>query len=165
MRHSQIERKYREALNSEFERLRRVVPTLSQRDSSNLTDSPKPRKATVVASAIDYINMIKAERDRLLEENELLRGMRPRDVGAAANPKNYGPDKAMQNSALSATGAATEETTPNCISCGLPTYKLIVRHPNPKGNAGRPYYKCGHCGKFHGFADMPGIDPANPLRL
>jgi hypothetical protein len=60
-------------LNSELERLRRAVPTLPQRDSSDLAGPPKPSKAIVLASAIDYIKAIKAERDKLLEENERLR--------------------------------------------------------------------------------------------
>ncbi|KAF2470682.1 uncharacterized protein BDR25DRAFT_164996, partial [Lindgomyces ingoldianus] len=66
--HNQVERKYREGLNSELERLRRAVPTLPQRDSSDLTGPPKPSKATVLASAIDYIKKIERERDLLLEE-------------------------------------------------------------------------------------------------
>ncbi|KAF2188530.1 hypothetical protein K469DRAFT_514864, partial [Zopfia rhizophila CBS 207.26] len=75
--HNQVERKYREGLNSELERLRRAVPTLPQRDSDNLTGHSKLRKATVLASAIDYIKKIERERDSLLEENERLRGIRP----------------------------------------------------------------------------------------
>ncbi|KAF2497699.1 hypothetical protein BU16DRAFT_441345, partial [Lophium mytilinum] len=71
--HNQVERKYREGLNSELERLRRAVPTLPQRDSSDLTGPPKPSKATVLASAIDYIKFMEAEHERLAEENERLR--------------------------------------------------------------------------------------------
>jgi len=75
--HNQVERKYREGLNSELERLRRAVPTLPQRDSSDLTGPPKPSKATVLASAIDYIKFMEAEHERLAEENERLRGICP----------------------------------------------------------------------------------------
>jgi hypothetical protein len=75
--HNQVERKYREGLNSELERLRRAVPTLPQRDSADLTGPPKPSKATVLASAIDYIKFMEAEHERLAEENERLRGIRP----------------------------------------------------------------------------------------
>ena len=82
--HNQVERKYREGLNAELERLRRAVPTLPQRDSTDLTSPPKPSKATVLASAIDYIKSIEAERDRLREENESLRGLRPSTVVRSA---------------------------------------------------------------------------------
>lgn len=75
--HNQVERKYREGLNSELERLRRAVPTLIQRDPRDLTSPPKPSKATILASAIDYIKKIEQERDILRDENEKLRGMRP----------------------------------------------------------------------------------------
>jgi len=78
--HNQVERKYREGLNSELERLRRAVPTLLQQNSSDLTGPLKPSKAMVLASAIDYIKAIKAERDKLLEENEYLRNMRSSNV-------------------------------------------------------------------------------------
>ena len=78
--HNQVERKYRESLNAELERLRRVVPTLPQGDSTDLTSPPKPTKATILASAINYIKLIEAERDRLQEENKFLRGMRPSSV-------------------------------------------------------------------------------------
>ncbi|OCK77138.1 hypothetical protein K432DRAFT_359152 [Lepidopterella palustris CBS 459.81] len=84
--HNQVERKYREGLNSELERLRRAVPTLPQRDSGDLTGPPKPSKATVLASAIDYIKFMETERERLAEENERLRGMRPmRGNGVGGN--------------------------------------------------------------------------------
>lgn len=74
--HNQVERKYREGLNSELERLRRAVPTLTQRDPQDLTGPPKPSKATILASAIEYIEKLERERDALCEENEKLRGMR-----------------------------------------------------------------------------------------
>lgn len=98
--HNQIERKYREGLNSELERLRLAVPTLPQRDSSDLAGPPKPSKATVLASAIDYIKAIETERDRLLEENEGLRGMRPSNIQAAGKLRNYGRNNARSNSAV-----------------------------------------------------------------
>ncbi|KAF2263202.1 hypothetical protein CC78DRAFT_288130 [Lojkania enalia] len=74
--HNQVERKYREGLNAELERLRRAVPSLIQCDSSDITAPPKPSKATILASAIDYIKKIEHERDMLLEENEGLRNIR-----------------------------------------------------------------------------------------
>lgn len=71
--HNQVERKYREGLNSELERLRRAVPTLPQpRDTQDLSGPPKPSKATVLASAIDYIKYLEEEQQRLTAENEAL---------------------------------------------------------------------------------------------
>ncbi len=51
---------------------------------------------------------------------------------------------------------------PDCIRCGRPTNLRYTRHSNRTGNAGRPYYKCMPCGKFHCFADQRGNDPTNP---
>ncbi|KAF2732021.1 hypothetical protein EJ04DRAFT_344704 [Polyplosphaeria fusca] len=75
--HNQVERKYREGLNAELERLRKAVPTLIQGDGQDVTDAPKPSKATIMASAIDYIKKVEAERDSLRTENDYLRGVRP----------------------------------------------------------------------------------------
>ncbi|KAK1994447.1 hypothetical protein LX36DRAFT_541431, partial [Colletotrichum falcatum] len=52
---------------------------------------------------------------------------------------------------------------PACLGCGALTWLQIVRASNPKGNAGRPYYKCPQCGKFSCFADHRGCHPNNPL--
>jgi hypothetical protein len=51
---------------------------------------------------------------------------------------------------------------PDCILCGKPTRRRIARVLNPNGNAGRPYYKCIPCDKFHCFCDSRGNDPTNP---
>jgi len=100
--HNQVERKYREGLNAELERLRRAVPTLPQRDTGELTGPPKPSKATVLASAIDYIKYMEGERERLAEENERLRGMRGvSSRGVNSNKlRNYGwkPNRSNTNS-------------------------------------------------------------------
>lgn len=71
--HNQVERKYREGLNSELERLRRAVPTLPQSDEANVMGQPKPSKAMVLAGAIDYIKRIERERDAALDELDRLR--------------------------------------------------------------------------------------------
>lgn len=71
--HNQVERKYREGLNAELERLRRAVPTLPQSDEAGAMGQPKPSKAMVLASAIEYIRKIEAERDALKAENERFR--------------------------------------------------------------------------------------------
>lgn len=71
--HNQVERKYREGLNAELERLRRAVPSLPQSDEAGAMGQPKPSKAMVLASAIEYIRKIETERDVLKAENEKLR--------------------------------------------------------------------------------------------
>ncbi|KAF2816689.1 uncharacterized protein BDZ99DRAFT_566487 [Mytilinidion resinicola] len=81
--HNQVEHKYREGINAELERLRGTVPTLPQRDSSDLNGPPRPSKATVLANAIDYIQFLEAECGRLTDDNERLRGpahCRPRRI-------------------------------------------------------------------------------------
>ncbi|PVH91274.1 hypothetical protein DM02DRAFT_664167 [Periconia macrospinosa] len=71
--HNQVERKYREGLNAELERLRRAVPTLPQGHEGVAMGQAKPGKAMVLAGAIDYIKKIEQERDMLAAE---LDGMR-----------------------------------------------------------------------------------------
>ena len=71
--HNQVERKYREGLNSELERLRKAVPTLRQSDGAGAIGQPKPSKATILSSAIEYIQTIEKERDALKQELEQLR--------------------------------------------------------------------------------------------
>lgn len=74
--HNQVERKYREGLNSELEKLREAVPTLrrSAQDGALAgTAQPKPSKAMVLSSAIEYIHQVESERDALLAEVERLR--------------------------------------------------------------------------------------------
>lgn len=73
--HNQVERKYREGLNSNLERLRRAVPTLPQSEDSGVMGQPKRSKATVLTGAIDYIKKTEKERDMYREENERLRGL------------------------------------------------------------------------------------------
>lgn len=71
--HNQVERKYREGLNAELERLRQAVPTLLQSEEGGVIGQPKPSKAMVLASAIDYVKKIENERDMYRDENERLR--------------------------------------------------------------------------------------------
>lgn len=52
---------------------------------------------------------------------------------------------------------------PECIICHKLTSRLITRSSNRKGNAGRPFYKCIPCNKFHCFDDIRGNDSRNPL--
>ena len=72
--HNEVEKKYRETLNHEMERLRLNVPTLPQPNGSSLLGPPKPSKATVLAAAVQYIKELEAENVRLVSENNGLRG-------------------------------------------------------------------------------------------
>ncbi|KAF1923097.1 uncharacterized protein M421DRAFT_426204 [Didymella exigua CBS 183.55] len=72
--HVQVERKYREGLNSGLERLRRAVPTLLQRGDGAVMGQPKLSKAMVLSCAVAYIAKIEHERDGLREGNEQLGG-------------------------------------------------------------------------------------------
>ena len=71
--HSQVERKYRRALSAELERLRETIPHLVQVDTQSEYGSGKPSKATILASAIDYIKRIERDCQNLRSENALLR--------------------------------------------------------------------------------------------
>lgn len=83
MPHHQVERKYRETINTQLEALRRVVPSLQQpspgncNDDADIEDLPlppaKPSKAVVLASATAHIKQVEKERRRLAEENQFLR--------------------------------------------------------------------------------------------
>jgi hypothetical protein len=72
--HKQVERKYREGLNIEFERLRRAIPTLPQNVDSNIIGVAKPSKGMVLGAAIEYISRIEKERDDALDEVQRLGG-------------------------------------------------------------------------------------------
>jgi hypothetical protein len=71
--HNQVERKYREGLDLELERLRRAVPTLPQSGEDGVMGQPKPSKAIVLTAAIDYIKRIEKERDALWGEIERIK--------------------------------------------------------------------------------------------
>lgn len=78
-------------------------------------------------------------------------------LSAAANSsqKNIG----LHVSAVLAPGPVV---APICILCRAPITRQITRTSNRNGNAGRPYYKCIPCNKFHCFDDRRGNDPTNP---
>ncbi|KNG52313.1 hypothetical protein TW65_00784 [Stemphylium lycopersici] len=73
MPHTEVERKYREKLNAELERLRKAVPVLPQSDASDV-GAVKPSKSMVLAVAIDYIKELERQRDIAVEEVERLGG-------------------------------------------------------------------------------------------
>ncbi|EUC50096.1 hypothetical protein COCMIDRAFT_1277 [Bipolaris oryzae ATCC 44560] len=74
MPHTEVERKYREKLNAELERLRKAVPLLPQSDASSESGGVKPSKSMVLAVAIDYIKELERQRDLAVEEVERLGG-------------------------------------------------------------------------------------------
>ncbi len=79
--HNQVERKYRESLNSQLDNLRKAVPALQQ--PQNMCDSnpdiedvnmpSKPSKAVILASATAYIKQMEQEKKMLLAQIMLLR--------------------------------------------------------------------------------------------
>jgi hypothetical protein len=72
--HNQVERKYREGLNLELERLRRTVPTLPQCTGGRAVGQPQLSKAMMLVGPIEHIKTIEGQRDALIVENERLRG-------------------------------------------------------------------------------------------
>jgi hypothetical protein len=77
--HNQVERKYREGINSEMERLRRAIPVTARLENGSSPSaisaigSPKASKAMVLVCAIEYIHKVERQRDLLLRENRELR--------------------------------------------------------------------------------------------
>jgi len=77
--HNQVERKYREGLNTELEKLRLALPATRWEMSSGCGSGVKASKAVVLACAVAYIRDLEQERDLLRRENEMLKsgkGMR-----------------------------------------------------------------------------------------
>ena len=81
--HNQVERKYREGINSQLEALRQSLPSLQRFPSSissegvdeaNANNPPlaRPSKATILATATAYIKQIEGEKQRLADENRML---------------------------------------------------------------------------------------------
>jgi Helix-loop-helix DNA-binding domain len=62
--HNLVERKYRDGLNAELNRLRLVLP--------HIGSIRQPTKAQILASAANYIEELKETCDRLQNENETL---------------------------------------------------------------------------------------------
>jgi len=74
--HNQVERKYREGINQEMERLRHALPSLAAGGPAGAVDNaggPRASKATVLANATEYIMTLEEELRALLAENEALR--------------------------------------------------------------------------------------------
>lgn len=72
--HTEVERKYREKLNTELDRLRRAVPCLLQNDAANSVGAAKISKSVVLAVAIDYIKELERQRDMAVDEVKRLGG-------------------------------------------------------------------------------------------
>jgi hypothetical protein len=75
--HNLVERKYRNTLNAEMERLRSAIPHMARISSGGDTEASggggvKLSKANVLASAVEYIQSMEAECDRLKRRNNEL---------------------------------------------------------------------------------------------
>jgi len=73
MAHNLVEKRYRNTINSEMERLRRMVPQIVTIDAQTPDGRAKASKATVLSSAVRYIQDLESDRHRLARENEELR--------------------------------------------------------------------------------------------
>jgi hypothetical protein len=77
--HHQVERKYRDSLNTQLETLKRVVPSLQQQrvcdgaDIEDISAPSKPSKAVILSSATAYIKQVERDKKSLLDQNRLLR--------------------------------------------------------------------------------------------
>lgn len=72
--HTEVERKYREKLNAEIERLRRAVPVLPQSSTADVMNLSKPSKGMVLAVAFEYIKELESQGDAAVREIERLGG-------------------------------------------------------------------------------------------
>ncbi|KAF1997277.1 hypothetical protein P154DRAFT_292564 [Amniculicola lignicola CBS 123094] len=71
--HNLVERRYREGINSQLEKLRRVIPTLPRSQEESAVGHSRPSKAIVLAAAIEYITETVVERRMLAAEIERLK--------------------------------------------------------------------------------------------
>ena len=80
--HCQVERKYRENLNTKFETLRRAIPSMQSPgdnpsmegpDLEDLGGSSKPRKADVLSNATDYVKQMEEKNRAMVDEIDFLR--------------------------------------------------------------------------------------------
>jgi hypothetical protein len=78
--HNQVERKYRESLNTQLDSLLRVVPSLQPNQPScegaDIEDLPapaRPSKAIILASATAYIKQMEKDKKKVEDENMLLK--------------------------------------------------------------------------------------------
>jgi hypothetical protein len=71
--HNLVEKRYRNTINSEMERLRQMIPQIVTIDSQTPDGRAKASKATVLSSAVRYIQNLERDRHRLATENQELR--------------------------------------------------------------------------------------------
>jgi hypothetical protein len=71
--HAEVERKYRDALNDEFENLRQSIPHIAKLDDQVKGNRSKTSKAVVLSTAVSYINRLEANVEKLKEEQFALR--------------------------------------------------------------------------------------------
>jgi hypothetical protein len=68
MSHNLVERKYRDTLNAELDRLRQAIPTIRVLESDTAAGRPRPSKAIVLSAATHYIKRLEAQIEELKEE-------------------------------------------------------------------------------------------------
>jgi hypothetical protein len=80
--HNEIEKKYRESINTHLEALKNSVPAFQQTpsqciqgkgDIEDLAAAPKPSKSIILASAVAHIKKIEREKKQFEQERNLLR--------------------------------------------------------------------------------------------
>jgi hypothetical protein len=80
--HNEIERKYRESINTHLEALKNSLPAFQQPqnqciqgkgDIEDLAATPKPSKSIILASAVAHIKKIEKEKKQVEQERNLLR--------------------------------------------------------------------------------------------
>ncbi|MCJ1246671.1 hypothetical protein MMC30_003880 [Trapelia coarctata] len=81
--HCQVERKYRENLNTKFEILRRTIPSMQPPisnkqlcdggDVEDVDNVVKPRKADILSSATDYVKQLEERNSKMGSEIQFLR--------------------------------------------------------------------------------------------
>ena len=81
--HNEIEKKYRESINTHLEALKNSIPAFQQSknaqcmhgkgDIEDLAAAPKPSKSIILASAVAHIKKIEKEKRQLEQERNLLR--------------------------------------------------------------------------------------------
>jgi hypothetical protein len=80
--HNEIEKKYRESINTHLEALKNSIPAFQSKSSDclhgkgdieDLAAAPKPSKSIILASAVAHIKKVEKEKRQLEQERNLLR--------------------------------------------------------------------------------------------
>merc|ERR1711881_774401 len=71
--HNEIEKKYRESINTHLEALKNSMCMHGKGDIEDLAAAPKPSKSIILASAVAHIKKIEKEKRQLEQDRNLLR--------------------------------------------------------------------------------------------